>query len=112
MKKAPFILFFLFLPLIVCGQNTREDLDKIFQDASADLTSEVDGFNAYAEEALEEELLKKYGLTVEAVFDWIIEKEIKIERIHIKLPKNADGEVKREMLEYLTKNYCSEVLIE
>lgn len=56
MKKAPFILFFLFLPLIVCGQNTREDLDKIFQDASADLTSEVDGFNAYAEEALEEYL--------------------------------------------------------
>ena len=56
MKKAPFILFFLFLPLIVCGQNTREDLDKIFQDASADLTSEVDGFNAYEEEALEEYL--------------------------------------------------------
>lgn len=65
-----------------------------------------------AEAALEEDLLNKYGLIVEVIFDWVIEKEIKLERICIKLPKNTGVEVKREMLQYLTENYCSEVLIE
>ena len=65
-----------------------------------------------AEIMLEKELMKKYGLNCEVAFTWKREEEIRIEQINIKLLQNANEEVKKDMCEYLTQNYCSEVLIE
>ena len=68
------------------------------------------------EQALEQEILEKYALESEVCLVWgmygIQTEEIRIQEIRIQLPENADEEVKQSMWEYLTENYCSEVLIE
>lgn len=56
MKKSVIIFILCLLPLAVSGQNTKEDLDKIFEDARTDLSADVDSFNVYASEALEQYL--------------------------------------------------------
>lgn len=74
------------------------------------------------ERALEGELSEKYGLDTEVTL--LCEKQteqvdgkypsnrIKIKEIRVKLKKLSNEEVLKKMWEYLTKNYCSEVLIE
>ena len=72
--------------------------------------------------ALEEELSKAFNVNCEAELVWTTEPEsigknttievIKITQIRIKMMEQLEEEVIREMWEYLTKNYCSEVLIE
>lgn len=72
------------------------------------------------ESALEQEILEKFGVACEAALVWKKCKanslqengEIQITQIQIKLKNNTDEEVALRMWEYLTKNYCSEVLIE
>ena len=74
------------------------------------------------EKALEEELSKTLNVNCEAELVWTTEPEsigknttievIKITQIRIKMMEHLEEEVIREMWEYLTKNYCSEVLIE
>lgn len=74
------------------------------------------------ETALQDEIFQLYAIKVEVAMVWETEKEsvgkyyeterIKIKEIRIKCAENPPKELKEKMLEYLTKNYCSEVLIE
>lgn len=76
---------------------------------------------AEAEDALEAELLEKYQTAAEVSLVWELQQEertgdvleaIKITQMRVKTMERRDEEVLRNMWEYLTKNYCSEVLIE
>ena len=74
------------------------------------------------ERALEAELSEKYDLATKVSL--ICEKQtetvagkypsdkIKIKELRVKLKESSNEEVLKKMWEYLTKNYCSEVLIE
>ncbi len=65
------------------------------------------------QEALEKELLQKYGVQTVVRLEWTLEEDrIKIIRILVDTEGKADKEIVKTMSEYLTKNYCSEVLIE
>lgn len=65
------------------------------------------------ERALEAEIKEKYKVLAEVSLTWSrIEEEIRIDKISVKLPPKTEEEVRKSMWEYLTKNYCSEVLIE
>lgn len=74
------------------------------------------------ESALETEIHEKYGADVEVTLSYeyveklvdgrYVDKKIRITAIHIGLKDTISEEALREMWEYLTKNYCSEVLIE
>ena len=65
------------------------------------------------ESALEQGIEEKYGIAVEVSMVWKQENEgIYIEKICVKTLERQEEEVLRIMWEYLTKNYCSEVLIE
>ena len=64
-----------------------------------------------AEEALEKELLDKFSLSCRLTFSWeLLEDEIFIRKITVLSP--IDTEEKESLYEYLTKNYCSEVVFE
>lgn len=65
----------------------------------------------YAEQSLETEILDKYALAVDVCLECATE-DLKINKITVKTNKETDEEAKRVMWEYLTQNYCSEVLIE
>ena len=67
-----------------------------------------------AEEQLEEEIEELFDLTSEVNFHWQIEESdrIKITCIYVIIQEEYEEEVSNKMCEYLTKNYCSEVLIE
>ncbi len=74
------------------------------------------------ERRLEAELLEKYEIEAkvsltyeyeeELVKELYTEKKIKITEIYVAPTQPVDEEVLKRMWEYLTKNYCSEVLIE
>jgi hypothetical protein len=65
------------------------------------------------QEMLSKDILQKYGLKTDVSLEWLIEdKGIKITRILVDINDNASGEIVKNMSEYLTNNYCSEVLIE
>lgn len=65
------------------------------------------------QQALQAEVKEKYGLDVAVTLVWSQEEEqIRIDEIRLKLLKTTDEEVIKQVWEYLTKNYCSEVLIE
>lgn len=56
MKTLYITLILCFASIAASGQNTREDLDRIFNEAQMDLDADVEAFNEYAEQALEEYL--------------------------------------------------------
>ena len=74
------------------------------------------------EKALQEELKTLYGVQVRVILEWRAEMEtfvgvyevenIRIDRICVFCEEGVSEEVKRDMNGYLSKNYCSEVLIE
>ena len=65
------------------------------------------------QQALEREIKDKYSVFAEVCLLWsLVEGEIRIDEICVKLPEKTGEEVKRAVWTYLTKNYCSEVLIE
>ena len=66
-----------------------------------------------AEAALEKELKDVQGISVKVSIQWHYESEgIYIEKVSVKTLEQYEEEVLQKMWEYLTKNYCSEVLIE
>ncbi len=68
-----------------------------------------------AENVLQEELLKKFSVQVIVKIDWEYQSsndDIKIVKIYVKTETELDEEAKKNMWDYLRKNYCSEVLIE
>lgn len=74
------------------------------------------------ERALKEDICERYNLQVEVSIRWEMvtqavgkyyeTERIKINEICIKCAETPSKEIKQSMWEYLTKNYCSEVLIE
>ena len=61
-------------------------------------------------QALETELKEKFSVETSVELKWTYESdEIKITKIIVKA---ENGEANADMWEYLTKNYCSEVMIE
>jgi len=74
------------------------------------------------EEVLASELKNLYGANVQVDLQWQKDVErieeiytvdkIRITQIYVRFEKRPDEEVIRTMWEYLTKNYCSEVLLE
>ena len=50
--------------------------------------------------------------TMEIIDDKYEDRQVEITQIRIKTMQQVDEEVLKNMWEYLTKNYCSEVLIE
>ena len=77
---------------------------------------------SYLEDRLEKEVYEKYDFSVNISIDWAYEEEnstdiydlakIKINQIIISEKQALSEEDKSILWEYLTKNYCSEVLIE
>ena len=73
-----------------------------------------------AQTALERELEREYTLRGRVRLSWQYEGDkavfeadkIKITGIYIQTEKETNEEEKKRVWEYLTKNYCSEVLIE
>ena len=68
-----------------------------------------------AEEKLEQELLEKYDEPCAVSLIWQADDEtgdIQILAVHVTTETPLETEVKREMSQYISKNYCSEVLIE
>ena len=66
-----------------------------------------------AEIALANELADTFNEPCKVCMRWALEKdEIRIQEIVLTLERECDEEVKARMCEYVTKNYCSEVLIE
>lgn len=64
-----------------------------------------------AEETLEKELFEKLSLSCNLAFSWdLLENEIFIRKITVLSPVATDE--KEILYEYLTKNYCSEVVFE
>ncbi len=61
-------------------------------------------------QALERELEEKFSVKTSVELGWTYQLgEVKITKIKV---KTENGEKKMQMWEYLTKNYCSEVMIE
>ncbi len=104
-------------------ENTKENL------AESVIETDASFIQYYSEErvreteaALKKEIEKQYGEITSLRIEWSLEKEsfgglygvenIRVERICVKVPEGTAKEVEREMCSYLTKNYCSEVLIE
>ena len=77
---------------------------------------------SYLEDRLEKEVYEKYDFSVNISIDWAYEEDnstdiydlakIKINQIIISEKQALSEEDKSILWEYLTKNYCSEVLIE
>ncbi|MBQ8429175.1 MAG: hypothetical protein IJX30_03655 [Clostridia bacterium] len=73
-----------------------------------------------AQTQLENELQERYNLplTVQFIWEWRKQsgkdayEEIYISQIHVQGAKNETESVRKEILEYLTQNYCEEVLLE
>ena len=64
-----------------------------------------------AEETLEKEIFEKLSLSCKLTFSWeLLEDVIFIRKITVLSP--IDTEEKESLYEYLTKNYCSEVVFE
>ena len=74
------------------------------------------------EKSLQEEIFERFSVDCEVELLWRFESEkvgkktdielIKITQICVKMIEKQEEEVVRKMWEYLTENYCSEVLIE
>ncbi len=74
------------------------------------------------QKALEEELSNKYSIAAKVELYWRMEVEtfadvyatenIRVEGIRVETQGEVQEEIKQEVWRYLTKNYCSEVLIE
>ena len=70
---------------------------------------------AETERALEKEILTQFSVETSVALSWELETDydlIKIAQIRVMTKEQKEGEVLEKMWEYLTKNYCSEVLIE
>ncbi len=107
--------------------ENAEDLPTFFSQSVID---EQDAFIKYysemraqaTERALEKELNDKFDVQAKVSLFWEIPIEylgeysafdgIQITKIHIKFEENAMGGDNEGMMEYLRKNYCSEVQIE
>jgi len=100
------------------GVANFEKTDDIFSQTVIDVESAYIHYYSElrireTENALELEIAKKQGISSEVSIQWTEQNEgIYIKKICVKTLEKQDEEALRIMWEYLTKNYCSEVLIE
>ncbi len=120
------------MPILVFFQSGEWKIGKTFfpGDFSESVIQTDETFIQYysemrvreAERKLEEALFEEFSVNVNVTLRWEIEtseyasyyedEKIKITRIYVVNDKKQTEEVERAMWGYLTKNYCSEVLIE
>lgn len=97
------------------SDEKNEDLQTIFSQTV--IETDEDFIKYYSEmrirataQALEAELKEKFSVMASVELEWTNESdEIKITKIIV---RTENGEANTAMWEYLTKNYCSEVMIE
>jgi hypothetical protein len=66
-----------------------------------------------AETAIETQLLQSFETACKVSICWELKNdEIHVQKIVLTVDKNCNEEVKARMCEYVTQNYCSEVLLE
>ena len=66
-----------------------------------------------AESAIETELLQYFEVACVVSIRWELKNdEIHVQKIFLTVDEHCSEEVKARMCEYVTKNYCSEVLLE
>ena len=117
-KSACLLAIVAPIPSYLNSGNSDEknaDLQTIFSQTV--IETDEDFIKYYSEmrirataQALEAELKEKFSVQTSVEFEWRNESdEIKITKIIV---KTENGEKNVAMWEYLTKNYCSEVLIE
>lgn len=76
----------------------------------------------HIEQLLSDEILEKYNVAVKVSIDWeyvsnnenvtYFDSTIKINKIYLQTQNVISNEIRSAMSEYITNNYCSEVLIE
>ena len=118
------VFSFLKKGMIVFEENNYEDF---FSDSVIERQESFIEYYSYlriqeTEEALERELYERYAIDSEVVLSYTYEREsmsdnyqeddIKITKIIVSLEEETNKEVIQSMWEYLTKQYCREVLIE
>lgn len=117
-KSACLLAIVAPIPSYLHSENFDEkngDLQTIFSQTV--IETDEDFIKYYSEmrirataQALEAELKEKFSVVASVELEWINESdEIKITKIIV---RTENGEANTAMWEYLTKNYCSEVMIE
>ncbi len=121
---APILRFFKTGEISVFSEKNGEDFftQSVIDGESSFIQYYSETRVAEAERALEKELVEKYGIQTQIHLRWRLTEEaldakykeprIRIDEIKVQTLNGASEEVKAEMAVYLTKNYCSEVLIE
>ena len=95
------------------GNSSKNLSQSVIQTDEAFITyySEMRIQNAQAQ--LESEIKEKFGLDCRVVFNWKYDKEnIRIIKLTVQPQTGISERQNSELYEYLTKNYCSEVIIE
>ena len=121
---SPILAFFRSGSLVV-GAEKKSDINS--ENAVIEMDAEFIHYYSEmriseAESVLKSEIFERFQVDCNVTLHWQFEAEmtgknataelIKITQIHIKTVGQEQEEVLKEMWEYLTKNYCSEVLIE
>ena len=117
-KSACLLAIVAPIPSYLNSGNSDEknaDLQTIFSQTV--IETDEDFIKYYSEmrirataQALEAELKEKFSVVASVELEWMNESdEIKITKIIV---RTENGEANTAMWEYLTKNYCSEVMIE
>ncbi len=106
--------------LLKSVKSDEKDFDSQIIFSQTVIETDEDFINYYSElriraaqEDLEREIEEKFFVQSEITLAWEYEsEEIRITAINVRVEKELNEEEKTSMWEYLTKNYCSEVLIE
>ena len=114
---SPIVTFFRTGSLSVSGVKNSDAIfsQSVIEQEQAFIHYHSEMRIAETEKALEKEILQQFSVEVSVDLSWKFETgydAIKITKIHVVSMEEKDGEVLKKMWEYLTKNYCSEVLIE
>ena len=112
-------------PILAFLQNTGKFTENTFEKVEESVIYTDDAFIKYyselrikeSESLLETEIFEKFKQETEIKMDWNYENytqvpQIKIKKITIHLTSNATDQEKENIKLYVTKYYCSEVLIE
>ena len=114
---SPIITFFYSGSLSVSGVKNSDAIfsQSVIEQERAFIHYHSEMRIAETERALEKEILTQFSVETSVALSWELETDydlIKITQIRVMTKEQKEGEVLEKMWEYLTKNYCSEVLIE
>ena len=114
---SPIITFFHSGSLSVSGVKNSDAIfsQSVIEQEQAFIHYHSEMRIAETERALEKEILTQFSVETSVALSWELETDydlIKITQIRVITKEQKEREVLEKMWEYLTKNYCSEVLIE